>query len=170
MSSLNKVILVGRVTRDPELRYTPDGTPVASFGLAVDRNRGRGNERETDFIDITVWRQTAEFTAKYATKGRMVGVDGRLQVSKFKTREGQDRTKYEVVANEVQLLDSKRDGSTGDRSGGYESGRSGGYESGNPSQGQEAPPRERETVYQGAAANEKVGHDSSGGFDDDIPF
>jgi single-strand DNA-binding protein len=108
MSSFNKVILVGRVTRDPELRYTPNGRPVAQFGLAVDRPRSSsGGDKETDFFDVVVWQQTAEFAAKYATKGRLVLIDGRLQVRSYETQEGQKRKSYEIVGNDLRLLDRK---------------------------------------------------------------
>jgi len=108
MSSFNKIILIGRVTRDPELRYTPNGRAVAQFGLAVDRPRSsQGGERETDFFDIVTWQQTAEFAAKYATKGRLVAVDGRLQVRPYETQDGQKRKAYEVVVNDLRLLDRK---------------------------------------------------------------
>lgn len=159
MSSLNKVILIGRVTRDPELRYTPTGKPVATFTVAVNRFRGQNGEQETDFIDCVVWQQSAEFAAKYATKGRLVCVDGRLQVRSYETQEGQKRKAYEVVANDLRLLDRKEGGGGG----GYEGGGGGHHE---------APARE--TVYSGAAAPADKGsnyeHSGGGGFEDDIPF
>lgn len=165
MSSFNKVILIGRVTRDPELRYTPNGKPVASFSVAVDRNRGgQGQERETDFIDCVVWQQSAEFASKYATKGRLVCVEGRLQVRSYETQDGQKRKAYEVVCNDLRLLDRK------DSSGG-----GGGYEGGGGGAQYETPVRE--TVYtnagSGGSAPDKGAFNAGGGgssFDDDIPF
>jgi single-strand DNA-binding protein len=105
---LNKVILVGRLVRDPELRYTASGVPVAKFAIAVDRPfTNQQGERETDFIDIVVWRKQAETVANYLNKGRLVLVDGRLQVRSYETQEGQRRRVYEVVAENVRFLDPR---------------------------------------------------------------
>jgi len=102
---LNKVILIGRLVADPELRYTANGTPVASFRLAVDRRTtGPDGKREADFIDIVVFRRLAEICAQYLNKGRPVAVDGRLQVRSYTTNDGQKRKTYEVVANDMQML------------------------------------------------------------------
>ncbi|MCI8593844.1 MAG: single-stranded DNA-binding protein [Oscillospiraceae bacterium] len=112
---LNKIMLMGRLTRDPELRYTQSGTPVASFSLAVDRdfkNKETG-EKTTDFIDIVVWRQTAEFVSKYFTKGRMAVVEGRLQIRDWTDKDGGKRRSAEVVADNVYFGDSRRDGDGG---------------------------------------------------------
>ena len=108
---LNRIILMGRLTRDPELRHTQTGTPVASFSLAVDRDfkdRNTG-EKTTDFIDIVAWRQTAEFVSRYFTKGRMAVVEGRLQLRDWTDRDGNKRRSAEVVADNVYFGDSKRD-------------------------------------------------------------
>ena len=106
---LNKIILMGRLTRDPELRRTQSGTAVASFTLAVERDfKTRDGQRETDFIDIVAWRSTAEFVSKYFTKGRMAVVDGRLQVRDWTDRDGNKRRSYEVLADTVYFGDSKR--------------------------------------------------------------
>ena len=106
---LNKIFLMGRLTRDPDLRRTKSGTPVASFSLAVDRDyKGQGGERETDFIDCTAWRGTAEFVSNYFTKGRMAVVEGRLQVTDYKDRDGNSRRSWTVVADNVYFGDSKR--------------------------------------------------------------
>jgi single-strand DNA-binding protein len=104
---LNRVILIGRLTRDPELKYTPNGTAVATFSLAVNR---RFNKEQTDFIDIVAWRQTAEFCANYGSKGRLVAVEGRLQVRSYETKEGQKRKATEVVADDVRFLDKAGSG------------------------------------------------------------
>ena len=118
---LNKVFIMGRLTRDPELRRTQTGTPVASFSLAVDRDfkdRSTG-ERATDFIDVVAWRQTGEFVSRYFTKGRMAVVEGRLQMRDWTDKDGNKRTTAEVVADNVYFGDSKRDGEAGGSFGGY---------------------------------------------------
>lgn len=107
---LNKIVLMGRLTRDPELRRTGSGTAVASFSLAVDRDfKSQSGEKETDFIDIVAWRSTAEFVSKYFTKGRMAVVEGRLQIRDWTDKEGGKRRSAEVVADSVYFGDSKRD-------------------------------------------------------------
>ena len=108
---LNKIILMGRLTRDPELRRTGSGTAVTSFALAVDRDfKGQGGEKETDFIDVVAWRSTAEFVSKYFTKGRMAVVEGRLQIRDWKDKEGNNRRSAEVMADNVYFGDSNKDG------------------------------------------------------------
>ncbi|MBE6990489.1 MAG: single-stranded DNA-binding protein [Ruminococcaceae bacterium] len=115
---LNKIIIMGRLTRDPELRRTQSGTAVTSFSLAVDRDfKSQGGEKETDFIDVVAWRATAEFVAKYFTKGRMAVVEGRLQLRDWTDRDGNKRRSAEVVADNVYFGDSRRDGA--DRGEGY---------------------------------------------------
>jgi single-strand DNA-binding protein len=107
---LNKIVLMGRLTKDPELRRTQSGTAVTSFSLAVDRDfKSQNGEKETDFIDIVAWRQTAEFVSKYFTKGRMAVVEGRLQLRDWNDRDGNKRRSAEVVAENVYFGDSKRD-------------------------------------------------------------
>ena len=123
---LNKIFIMGRLTRDPELRRTQTGTPVASFTLAVDRDfkdKSTG-ERATDFINVVAWRQTGEFVSRYFTKGRMAVVEGRLQMRDWTDKDGNKRTTAEVVAENVYFGDSKRDGEGG---GSYSSGYTGGY-------------------------------------------
>ena len=118
---LNKIFLMGRLARDPELRRTQSGTPVGSFRLAVDRDfkdKATG-ERSTDWIDVVAWRQTAEFVSRYFTKGRMAVVEGRLQMRDWTDKEGNKRTSAEVVADNVYFGDSKRDGDGGGYSSGY---------------------------------------------------
>ena len=112
---LNHIILMGRLTRDPELRRTGSGVAVASFTLAVDRDFGNREtgEKETDFIDIVAWRNTAEFVSKYFAKGRMAVVSGRLQIRNWTDKEGGKRRSAEVVADNVYFGDSKRDGDSG---------------------------------------------------------
>ena len=112
---LNKIVLMGRLTRDPELRKTQSDTPVCSFSLAVDRDYKRDGDKETDFIDVVAWRSTAEFVSRYFAKGRMAVVEGRLQIRDWTDKEGGKRRSAEVVADNVYFGDSKRDG--GDNSG-----------------------------------------------------
>jgi single-strand DNA-binding protein len=105
----NRIILIGRLTRDPELRYVPSGAPVANFTLAVDRPfRDQQGNRETDFIDIVAWRKLAEQVSQYMTKGRMVAVEGRLQLRSYETQDGQKRKVAEVVADGIRFLDRGR--------------------------------------------------------------
>ena len=107
---LNKIFLMGRLTRDPELRRTGSGTAVASFSLAVDRDfKSQSGEKETDFIDIVAWRNTAEFVSKYFTQGRMAVVEGRLQIRDWTDKEGNKRRSSEVVADSIYFGDSKKD-------------------------------------------------------------
>lgn len=119
---LNRVILIGRLTKDPELRYTPNGTAVASFTLAV--NRGFANqqgEREADFIPIVVWQKQAENCANYISKGSLVAVEGRIQVRNYDGKDGQRRWVTEVVAENVRFLDKRDSGeNTGMKSFGNE--------------------------------------------------
>lgn len=106
---LNKIILMGRLTRDPELRRTGSGTAVTSFSLAVDRDfKAQNGEKETDFIDILAWRSTAEFVSKYFSKGRMAVVVGRLQIRDWTDKDGGKRRNAEVVADNVYFGDSKQ--------------------------------------------------------------
>lgn len=109
---LNKIFIMGRLTRDPELRTTQSGTAVASFTLAVDRDfkSKEGGEKTADFIDVVVWRQTAEFVSRYFTKGRMAVVEGRLQIRDWTDKEGGKRRSAEVVADNVYFGDSRKDG------------------------------------------------------------
>ena len=111
---LNHIVLMGRLTRDPELRRTGSGVAVASFTLAVDRDyAAQGAEKETDFVDIVAWRNTAEFVSKYFAKGRMAVVTGRLQIRNWQDKEGNKRRSAEVVADNVYFGDSKRDNADG---------------------------------------------------------
>lgn len=108
---LNKVILIGRLTKDPELRYTQAGIPVASFSLAVDRPFVKDKEKETDYIDIVAWRKLAETCGNHLGKGRLVGVEGSLRVRSYETAEGQKRKVAEVVADNIHFLDRPKEGS-----------------------------------------------------------
>lgn len=106
---LNKVVIMGRFTKDPELRRTGSGTAVTSFSLACDRDfKSQSGDKETDFIEIVAWKNTAEFVSKYFSKGRMAVVEGRLQIRDWTDKAGNKRTTAEVVAENVYFADSKR--------------------------------------------------------------
>ena len=121
---LNHIVLMGRLTRDPELRRTASGVAVATFSIAVDRDFSNSatGERETDFIDIVTWRSTAEFVSKYFTKGRMAVVSGRLQIRNWNDKEGNKRRNAEVIADNVYFGDSKREGGSDNVYGAYNNG------------------------------------------------
>lgn len=166
---LNRIIIMGRLVRDPELRTTQSGIPVTSFTLAVDRdykNRDSG-EKSTDFIDVVAWRQTAEFICKYFAKGRMAVAEGRLQIRDWKDREGNNRRSAEVVADNVYFGDSRRDNNQdrdsygpppyGSAAGGY-GGSSGGYGGGGSYGG-----------GYGAPSSDSYGSGASGGGGYDAP-
>ena len=107
---LNKVILIGRLTREPELRYTGSGIPVANFSLAVDRPyTNQQGERETDFIRIVVWRKLAEVCAKNLGKGRLVAVEGRLQINSYEAQDGSKRQAADIIAENIRFLDWPKD-------------------------------------------------------------
>jgi single-strand DNA-binding protein len=150
---LNHIVIMGRLTKDPELRTTQSGVSVTSFTLAVDRdfkNKDSG-EKSTDFIDVVAWRQTAEFVCKYFSKGRMAVAEGRLQIREWKDKDGNNRRSAEVVADNIYFGDSKRD--SGDSYGapapsGY-GGGNGGY---------------------GAPASEPSGFSEIDDQDGDLPF
>ena len=136
---LNHITIMGRLTRDPELRTTQAGVSVTSFTVAVDRDFGGrdGGERQTDFIDCSAWRSTAEFVNKYFRKGSMVVVSGRLQSRKWQDRDGNNRTSWEINVDNVYFGESRRDSSDGNyeapRANAYDSNRSGGYDGGRSS-------------------------------------
>lgn len=111
----NLVVLTGRLTQDAELKTTPNGVSVASFSIAVDR-RGKGEDKQTDFINIVAWRQTAEFITKYFKKGSMIGIEGSIQTRRYQDKDGNNRTAFEVIANNVQFVESKREEATQENS------------------------------------------------------
>lgn len=114
---LNKIFIMGRVTRDPELRRTQNGTAVTSFTMAVDRDfKNADGTKDTDFIDVVAWRNTAEFVSKYFGKGRMAVVEGRLQLRDWTDKDGNKRRNAEVLADNIYFGDSKNEGNS---SGGY---------------------------------------------------
>ena len=117
---LNKIFIMGRLTRDPELRRTQNGTAVAGFALAVDRDyKNADGTKETDFIEVVAWRSSAEFVSKYFAKGRMAVVEGRLQIRDWQDKDGNKRRSAEVVADNVYFGDSKKDDYGGAPVGGY---------------------------------------------------
>ena len=124
---LNKIFIMGRLTRDPELRRTQNGTAVTSFSLAVDRDfKNADGSKDTDFIDVVAWRGAAEFVAKYFAKGRIAVVEGRLQMRDWTDKKGNKRRNAEVLADNIYFGDNKKD--TEDRDGRYGGeGRSSGF-------------------------------------------
>lgn len=105
----NLVVLTGRLTADPELKTTQSGISVTSFSVAVNRPYRTGEEQQTDFINVVAWRKTAEFIAKYFKKGNMIGIEGSIQTRKYTDKNGNNRTAFEVVVNNAQFVESKRD-------------------------------------------------------------
>ena len=159
---LNKIIIMGRLTRDPELRRTQSGTAVTSFSIACDRDfKSQSGEKETDFIDIVAWRGTAEFVSKYFTKGRMAVVEGRLQIRDWTDREGGKRRSAEVVADNVYFGDSKRD--SGGEYGGSSYGAPPAY--GAPSGGAPAAGRPSASGFGGGSDFAEIGEE-----DGELPF
>lgn len=151
MSSLNKIILIGRLVRDVELRYTPSGVAVSKFTVAVDRRKIEGRDKEADFIDVVVWQKQAENCANYIGKGRMVAVEGRLQIRSYEDQNGNKRKATEVVAEQVKFLDRAKDNGTGRNVPGDE----------------EVPPHLRGNGDAGQAGGGSGTYDFN---DDDIPF
>ncbi|MBI1390462.1 MAG: single-stranded DNA-binding protein [bacterium] len=142
---LNRIILIGRLVADPEIRYTQTGVAVVNFRIAVDRPyKNASGEKETDFINIVAWRKLAELVNQYLNKGRLVAIEGSLQMRRYQTKEGDNRTAYEVQADNIQFLDR------GDRSGGG----GGRGDDAPPPNDMDAPPAE----YGGPSG------------DDDLPF
>jgi len=115
LSSINRIVVTGRLTRDPELRTTTTGKQVAGLGIAVDKRfkPQDPNEPTADFFNVTAWGQTAEFITNYGGKGRLVAVDGRLQTRKYTNKDGIEVTAFEIVAENISLLDKPKDGSAG---------------------------------------------------------
>ena len=105
---LNHITIHGRLTADPELNQTQSGVSVCNFTVAVDRSYKNGEEKQTDFINIVAWRQSAEFVAKHFRKGNMIGIEGSIQTRKYQDKDGNNRTAFEIVANNVHFVESKR--------------------------------------------------------------
>lgn len=122
---LNVAVIMGRLVADPELRHTPSDVSVTTFTLAVDRSYNKaGTERQADFIDVVAWRGTADFVCKYFRKGQMMAVSGAIQTRSYEDKQGNKRKAFEIIANDVNFADSKRDNS----------GSAGSYDSGAPAQ------------------------------------
>lgn len=113
---LNHIVVMGRLTRDPELRKTASGVSVTSFTVAVDRDFSQDGQKETDFLDVVAWRNTAEFAAKYFTKGRMAVISGRLQIRNWEDKEGNKRRTAEILAENIYFGDSKKEDDSGSAS------------------------------------------------------
>jgi len=138
----NRIILIGRLTRDPELRYTPSGDPVCNFSLAVDRPfTSQNGEKQTDFIDVVTWRKVAEQVSQYLSKGRLVAVEGRLQIRSYTDSADVRRKAAEVVANTVRFLDSRRPAAGTEEA---------------PAAADDAPASERQPVGAGVGGDEDV--------------
>ena len=113
---LNHIVVMGRLTRDPELRKTASGVSVTSFSVAVDRDFSQDGQKETDFLDVVAWRNTAEFAAKYFTKGRMAVISGRLQIRNWEDKDGNKRRTAEILAENIYFGDSKKEDDGGSAS------------------------------------------------------
>ena len=174
MASLNKVFLMGNLTRDPELRYTPDGTAVADLGLAVNESyTGRDGKQveRTLFVDVVAWRRQAETASEYLSKGRPIFVEGRLQLDEWENQQGEKRTKMRVVALRIQFLGSPR-GEGGAQGGqparGARPARASAPRDEGPSGETSGPPDETSRPPdEGPGPNDAPGHDVG---EDDIPF
>ena len=165
---LNRVILIGRLTKDPELRYTPSGVAVAQFTLAVDRPFSREGSREADFIPIVVWRQQAETCANYLRKGRLTAVEGRMQVRNYENNEGRRVYVTEVIADNVRFLESPNRDNSGGGQGRDEYGGDGSSGGGYGGGSRSASPRNS-----GGNSNQDPFADDSKPIDisdDDLPF
>ena len=176
MASFNKVILLGNLTRDPQVRYTPSGTAVAEIGLAVNRywfdKQTNSRREETTFVDVTLWGREAEVAGEYLAKGRSVLVEGRLQLDSWDDKTtGQKRSKLRVVGERMQMLGSRSDGGSGGGGGG--SGRSSGGSQ--PESSSDGPPvgdydSESSGPSGHSAGQSGTGHSSASPPDDDVPF
>ena len=165
---MNLILLIGRLTADPELRYTNTGTAVASFTLAVDRPQRKDHEKETDFVNIVVWGKSGENCAQYLGKGRQAAIEGRLQIRSYENRDGQKVRVAEVVANNVQFLDraNSGNGSTGNNN-----------KSNNNGNGRPASAPSAQRAQQGNASSDSFddpfadnGSEYVDIMDDDLPF
>lgn len=168
MASFNKVILVGNLTRDPEVKYTTGGTAVAEIGLAVNRTwfdkSSNQRKEETTFVDITLWGRTAEIAGEYLSKGRSVLIEGRLQLDSWEDKtSGQKRSKLKVVGEEMRMLGGRGEGGGG--SGGGGGGGGGGSRGGGA--GQRSAPEPSDSFYDDAPPDDSMGSGGGGG---DVPF
>lgn len=141
---INTAVIMGRLTAAPELKKTTSGISVVSFTVAVDRNYRSGNERQTDFINVVAWRQTAEFICNYFKKGQMIAVEGSIQTRNYEDRNGNKRTAFEIVANNVSFCGEKREGG--------------------------AAPAEADTAAPASYSNADAGDFTEFSGEDDLPF
>ncbi len=164
---LNRIILIGRLTQDPELRYTPSGSAVASFTLAVDRQRAnQAGEREADFINIVVWQKLGELCAQYLRKGRLAAVEGRLQIRQYENKDGQKVRVAEVIADNVRFLDRSAD-NAGSGSGQHGAATSGAVRGHDQNQGQSRSSSDNSRYQDDPFADDGNSMDI---VDDDLPF
>lgn len=178
MANFNKVILVGNLTRDPEVRYLQSGTAIAEVGMAVNRSwtDRSSNERkeETTFIDVTLWGRTAEIAGEYLSKGRQVLIEGRLQLDQWEDKEtGKKRSKLKVVGEQLQMLGSRSDGGGGNRGGGQAAAQSKPHFENRPPQQAQQPVAQQQPAAQQSAASDPAQsfYDSPPSTpDDDVPF
>jgi len=165
MPNLNKVMLMGNLTRDPELRYTPNGTAVADLGLAINRKRkGKDGDwvEETTFVTVTAWGRQAEIVNEYFSKGRPIYIEGRLQLDEWTSPEGQKRSKLKVVLESFEFLSSRGDsGGGGGGGGGGQQQRPRQQQQQQQQRQQQQPPRQSEPVYDNGPSDEPF---------DDVPF
>jgi single stranded DNA-binding protein (ssb) len=160
---LNRVILMGRLTADPDYRTTQSGAPLARFTLAVERDfTPQGAERKTDFLDVVVWRGTADFVSKYFRKGQLVAVQGSIQVNSYTDREGNKRRSWDIVADQVYFAEGKRESSGNQNA--YDYGR---YERMTPPPAQPQQPSYSEPASSYSSGDEG---DFTPVADDDLPF
>lgn len=168
---LNVIAIMGRLVADPELRQTTQGTPVASFRIACDRDRADQNgQRQADFIDVTAWRQTGEFVCKYFQKGSLIALEGRLQTRNYQDKNGNNRTAFEIVANNVSFVGGRNSsgagGNYGANNGGYAGNNSYGAPAAQPQQySHPAPP---EAASYSSGSNEEFALIQGG--NEDLPF
>ncbi|MCB1064210.1 MAG: single-stranded DNA-binding protein [Verrucomicrobiae bacterium] len=172
MASLNKVMLIGNLTRDPEVRYTPKGTAVTDIGLAVNRNYTTDNgekREETTFVDVTLWGRQAEIAGQYMKKGRPIYIEGRLQMDTWQDKQtGQNRTRLKIVGDAFQFLGGKDDGGGSGGGGGHQQSY-GGQDGGDRQQQPQYDSRPAPSESGGGAPSHGGGADFSEE-DDDIPF
>ena len=162
---MNLILLIGRLTADPELRYTKTGTAVASFTLAVDRPQRKDHEKETDFVNIVVWGKSGENCAQYLGKGRQAAIEGRLQIRSYENRDGQKVRVAEVVANNVQFLDRANN------SNGSANGNNNGSNQRSASTAPSTQPRAQQSNVSSDPFDDPFADDSASYIDDnDLPF
>lgn len=168
---LNRIVLIGRLTRDPEMKYTPQGVPVATMGLAVNRfSKDAEGNYEVDFFDIVAWRRSAEFASNYLTKGRLVSVDGRLQTRSYVAQDGTKRKVYEIVAENLEGLDRKSEAEGESSSMGEHTGTEPAYTASAPARPAVAPAANHNTAATGAPTRKPAAAPVDDELDEADPF